>query len=259
MADQNVQTEDIVQDANSDDGTLDWLLKDARVKAFVEKDRGMYDAINRGLRRATGEIVAYLNCDEQYLPGTLARVTDFFDKHPAVDMVFGDVVMVDAEGQYLQHCKMQTPLLYHTWTCHLSTLSCGTFFRRRIVSDEDSVFNPALRDVGDGEWMVRMLRRGIKMAVLSEFTSVFTMTGANMSVGPNARRENRELFEAAPVLARKLRPLLILQHRARRFLGGMYFQKPFDYEIFTLKSPDHRQRFHVDHPTGVHKENAASK
>jgi glycosyltransferase involved in cell wall biosynthesis len=259
VADQNVRAEHIVQDAGSDDGTLDWLLKDGRVKAFVEKDRGMYDAINRGLRRATGEIVAYLNCDEQYLPGTFARVRDFFEKHPAVDMVFGDVVMVNAEGQYLRHRKMQTPLLYHTWTCHLSTLSCGTFFRRRIVGDENSLFNPALRDVGDGEWMLRMLRRGIKMATLGGFTSAFTMTGANMSVGPNAKRENRELFEAAPVLARKLRPLLILQHRARRLLGGMYFQKPFDYEIFTLRSPDLRQRFHVDRPTGVHKENTAHK
>jgi glycosyltransferase involved in cell wall biosynthesis len=254
VADQNVQAEHIVQDAGSDDGTLDWLLKDGRVKAFVEKDRGMYDAINRGLRRATGEIVAYLNCDEQYVPGTLARVTDFFEKHPAVDMVFGDVIMVDAEGQYLRHRKMQTPLLYHTWTCHLSTLSCGTFFRRRIVSNEDSLFNPALRDVGDGEWMVRMLRRGIKMAVLGDFTSVFTMTGANMSVGPNARRENRELFEAAPFLARKLMPLFILQHRVRRLIGGMYFQKPFDYEIFTLKSPERRERFHVGQPTGIHKD-----
>lgn len=257
VADQTVEVEHIVQDAGSDDGTLDWLLKDGRVKAFVEKDRGMYDAINRGLRRATGEVVAYLNCDEQYLPGTLARVSDFFRKNPDVEMVFGDVVMVDVEGQYLRHRKMQTPLLYHTWTCHLSTLSCGMFFRRRIISDENSLFNPELRDVGDGEWMVRMLRRGTKMAALGEFTSVFTMTGVNMSVGPNARRENRELFDTAPFIARKLRPLLILQHRARRLIGGMYFQKPFDYEIFTLKSAEQRQRFHVDQPMGVHKEDKA--
>jgi glycosyltransferase involved in cell wall biosynthesis len=256
VADQSLALEHIVQDAGSDDGTLDWLTRDGRIKAFVEKDRGMYDAINRGLRRASGEIVAYLNCDEQYLPGMLARVTDFFEKHPSIDMVFGDVIMVGAEGQYLRHRKMQTPLLYHTWTCHLSTLSCGTFFRRRLVREEQSLFNPELRDVGDGEWMVRMLRRGIKMAALNEFTSVFTMTGANMSVGPNARRENRELFDSAPVLARKLRPLLILQHRVRRMLGGMYFQKPFDYEIFTLKSPEQRQRFHVDRPKGVYKKDA---
>jgi glycosyltransferase involved in cell wall biosynthesis len=259
VADQKVEVEHIVQDAGSDDGTLDWLLKDERVKAFVEKDRGMYDAINRGLRRATGQTVAYLNCDEQYLPGTLARVVDFFGKHPEVEVVFGDVIMVDAEGQYLRHRKMQTPLLYHTWTCHLSTLSCGTFFRRRVVSDENSLFKPELRDVGDGEWMVRMLRSGIRMAALGEFTSVFTLTGANMSVGPNAKRENRELFDTAPFLARKLKPLIILQHRARRLLGGMYLQKPFDYEIFTMKSPEKRKQFHVDKPTGVHGLDTRSK
>jgi glycosyltransferase involved in cell wall biosynthesis len=257
VADQNVEVEHIVQDAGSDDGTLDWLLKDDRVKAFVEKDTGMYDAINRGLRRATGEIVAYLNCDEEYLPGTLAGVVEFFQKHPEVDIVFGDVIMVDREGQYLQHRKMQTPLLYHTWTCHLSTLSCGTFFRRRVVREENLLFNPVLRDVGDGEWMVRMLRRGVKMATLGEFTSVFAFTGANMSVGPNATRENRELFETAPLLARKLRPLLILHHRMRRLMGGMYFQKPFNYEIFTLKSPEQRQNFHVERPRGVYKKDAS--
>jgi len=72
VADQEgVEVEHIVQDAGSDDGTLDWLLADRRVKACVEKDEGMYDAINRGLRKATGEIFAYLNCDEQYLPGAL--------------------------------------------------------------------------------------------------------------------------------------------------------------------------------------------
>ena len=79
VADQQVDLEHIVQDAGSDDGTLDWLLTDSRVKAFVEKDSGMYDGINRGLRKATGEIVAYLNCDEQYLPGALSAVKEMFE------------------------------------------------------------------------------------------------------------------------------------------------------------------------------------
>ncbi len=71
VADQEAVTfEHIIQDAGSDDGTLDWLRAEPQVRTFVEKDGGMYDAINRGLQRATGDIVAYLNCDEQYLPGT---------------------------------------------------------------------------------------------------------------------------------------------------------------------------------------------
>ncbi|MEY2427944.1 MAG: hypothetical protein QOJ40_829 [Verrucomicrobiota bacterium] len=248
VADQQAELEHIIQDAESDDGTLDWLLQDKRVKAFVEKDQGMYDAINRGLRRASGEILGYLNCDEQYLPGALRVVGEFFERHPQTDVAFGDVVIVDAKGEYLSHRKMQVPLKYHTWTSHLSTLSCATFFRRRVVSEKGLVFDARLRDVGDGEWMVRMLQRRIKMEALGQFTSAFTRTGANMSAGANARREAQELYAGAPAWARQIKPLLVLHHRLRRLIGGMYFQKPFSYEIFTLQNPTQRQSRHVSRP-----------
>ena len=249
VADQSAEVEHIVQDAGSDDGTLDWLPQDQRVKAFVEKDRGMYDALNRGLQRAGGDILACLNCDEQYLPGALAAVANFFDRHPHVEVLFGDVVMVDPTSQYLYHRKMQVPGKYHTWTCHLSTLSCATFFRRRIVFGYGLLFDPRLRDVGDGEWMVRLLERKVSMAALGQFTSVFTCTGANMSTGPNARREAKELFLNAPWWARRLKPFTILCHRLRRLRGGMYRQRAFSYEIFTLASPAFRQHYQVNRPT----------
>ena len=248
VADQDVEHEHIVQDASSDDGTLEWLPKDRRVKAFVEKDQGMYDAINRGLRRATGDLLAYLNCDEQYLPGTLASVASYFDQHPHLEVVFGDVIMVDTQGDYLYHRKMQTPLKYHTWTCHLSTLSCATFFRRRIVTDYGLEFDPRWRDAGDGEWMVRLLQRGVSMAALGALISVFTITGANSSAGPNARVENRRLFQSAPLWARMSKPLFIVQHRLRRLFGGMYLQRPFSYDIFTAANPERRTRHEVMHP-----------
>src|SRR5690606_12862772 len=87
VADQEgVDVEHIVQDAVSDDGTLDWLPHDPRVTAYVEKDSGMYDAINRGWKKSSGDIVAYLNCDEQYLPGALKAVHDYFEANPDVDI-----------------------------------------------------------------------------------------------------------------------------------------------------------------------------
>jgi hypothetical protein len=102
--------------------------------------------------------------------------------------------------------------------------------------------------VGDGEWMLRLLKRGVRMATLGGYTSVFTRTGANMSAGANARREARELFCSAPWWARRVKPLIILHHRLRRFLGGMYSQKPFNYELFTLDSLDRRRLKNVPHP-----------
>jgi hypothetical protein len=71
-----------------------------------------------------------------------------------------------------------------------------------------------------------------------------------MSVGPNARRENRELRQSAPAWAQRLKPLFIVQHRVRRLVGGMYRQRPFSYDIFTAASPDRRQRFEVQRPAG---------
>jgi len=250
VADQGVDVEHIVQDAGSTDGTLDWLRADRRVKTFIERDSGMYDAVNRGLRRAQGEILAYLNCDEQYLPGCLQSVDAFFRAHPSVDVLFGDVVVVDADLKYLVHRKVQVPLRHHTWVSHLATLTCATFFRRTILDEHGLFFDARLRDVGDAEWMIRLLGRGIPMAVLREFTSVFMLTGDNMSRKPNAIRETRELHASAPFVARTLKPLLVVHHRLRRLAGGIYFQRPFSYSIYTQSSPDRRVPFDVTRPRG---------
>ena len=95
VADQEgIEFEHIVQDAGSDDGTLDWLPQDKRVKAFIEKDGGMYDAVNRGYRRAQGELLAYLNCDEQYLPGALKVVHDFFERHPEIEVALAGAIVI---------------------------------------------------------------------------------------------------------------------------------------------------------------------
>jgi glycosyltransferase involved in cell wall biosynthesis len=252
VADQPAQAEHIIQDAGSDDGTLDWLRTDNRVRAFVEKDRGMYDALNRGFRRATGNILAWLNCDEQYLPGALPAVVDFFASHPEIQVAFGDVLFADRQGEYLFHRKMQTPQLCHTWTCHLSTLSCGIFFRRELFADQGYQFNADYRDAGDADWMLRMMRNRVPMATLTRFTSVYTMTGGNMSAADNARRENRQLRDSAPALVRALRPWWIAQHRLRRWLGGMYRQDPFDFELYTLNSPAARVTRHVARPRGTY-------
>ena len=67
--------------------------------------------------------------------------------------------------------------------------------------------------------------------------------------GANARRENQQLAQTAPRWARQIKPVIVLQHRLRRLLGGMYFQKPFTYAIYSHESPERRQSQFVTHPT----------
>ncbi len=246
---QGVSFEHIVQDAGSDDGTLDWLPQDSRVQAHVEKDSGMYDAVNRAWRKSKGEIVCYLNCDEQYLPGALRAVADFFAAHPDVDVLFGDAVIVGPDGGYRFHRKMLTPQLHHTQVSHLGVLTCAMFIRRRVIEEHGILFDPKLRDSGDAEWVIRVLQRGLKTAVTRQFLSAFTDTGANMSTKPNAVREVKAVRAGAPLWVQLLRPYWILQHRVRRWRNGIYDQEPFSYEIFTRESPGQRVRFEAKNPT----------
>ena len=249
VADQGVELEHIVQDGGSDDGTLDWLLGDPRVRAFVEQDAGMYDAINRGFAKARGRIIAHLNCDEQYLPGALQSVGEFFRRDPRVDVVFADAVIVDTEGRYRWHRKALTPRLWHTAVCPLSTLTCATFFRRHVIDQHPQMFDPRWRYCGDSAMVLSLLRGGVRMGVLRRFTSAFTHTGRNLSLKPEALAEARTLFSEGPGLALKLRPLVLLHHRLRRLLGGAYFQKPFDFAVYTRHSPAQRVVQHVARPT----------
>lgn len=250
VADQAVSHEHIVQDAGSDDGTLDWLAKDSRVMAVVEKDRGMYDAVNRGYRKSSAGILAYLNCDEQYLPGALQHVLDFFRQHSETDILFGDCLVVDGDGHYICERRSVTPQLLHTWTAsNLAFLTAATFIRRRVLEQHQLWFNPDFRDAGDQDWALRIVQAGLNTAVLPKFMSVFTETGVNMNLGANASRERKAFHASAPAWMRLLAPLAVAHFRLRRWQAGHYDCKPHSYSVFTQTSRERRVEFRVANPT----------
>lgn len=90
----------IVIDGGSTDGTTDLLqsLGDPRLLWVSEADRGQAHAINKGLARADGDIVAWLNSDDLYAPGTLSAVAEAFALHPAADWLVGFCEIVDSAG-----------------------------------------------------------------------------------------------------------------------------------------------------------------
>ena len=250
VSDQGVSLEHIVQDAGSDDGTLDWLPQDHRVSACIEKDSGMYDAVNRGLRRARGRILAYLNCDEQYLPGALQKVSGFFRDHPKIEILFGDVIAVDTQGQFLCYRKMDVPLASYTRASGmLSTLTCGMFLRRSVLEQHRLWFDPSYRVIGDADWVVRARQKHIPMSLLGEYTSTFTLTGDNLNLAPAAEAEKARFRDSVPPWLRLMKPMLVAHHRLRRWLGGAYRQDPFEYSIFTLADSRSRRVFEVRKPS----------
>lgn len=125
--------EHIIFDAGSTDDTLGILKKYQDHLDWVsEPDRGQSDAINKGLRKAKGEIVAYLNADDTYLPDAVESAVAFFRDHPEIHMLYGDAFITDEDGGNRQ------PVI------------CGTFCLRDLVFCQDNIFQPSVflrRDV----------------------------------------------------------------------------------------------------------------
>jgi glycosyltransferase involved in cell wall biosynthesis len=252
VADQraDVELEHIVQDSCSDDGTGDWLPNDPRVQACIEKDKGMYDAVNRGYRRAFGDILAYLNCDEQYLPGALKAVAEFFEKNPHVEVLLAGTIVTDGEGKYICHRHSMVPTLNQIWF-RFPTLTSSIFIRRKVVSERQIFFDTQWRDLGDLHWIIALLKAKVPMAVSDVFTSTFADTGENMNLKPNAIREKAETDKLIPAWVKLLKPLWILLHRVRRLQSGHFKLQPTSYAIYTKKSPAQRVTVDVPEPTAV--------
>src|SRR5262249_46236581 len=91
----------LIQDGGSTDATLAILdrYRDALHCCESASDRGQADALNRGFRRAGGEILAYLNADDLLLPGALAAVARYFRPAPEVDVIYGHRILIDQEGR----------------------------------------------------------------------------------------------------------------------------------------------------------------
>jgi glycosyltransferase involved in cell wall biosynthesis len=242
VADQvGVQVEHIIQDAGTGGDLKTWASSRPNLRLFVEQDEGMYDAINRGLKRAAGEICAYLNCDEQYLPGALAKVATFFVAHPDIDVLFGDVILVGKKGQPLSYRRTVLPTQRHLRFAHLNTHSCSTFFRRKLL-DRGFYFDPVWKDVGDAVWVEALLRAKVEMAVLPEPLAVFSFTGENRSISPLASKEgaSRKALSGRGIWFSRI--TAIVAHRIRKALAGAYRQRKIEIDIFTLDSPAKRQR-----------------
>jgi glycosyltransferase involved in cell wall biosynthesis len=245
----NLEIEHIVHDNRSGPEIAQALNPFPEVKLTSENDRGMYDAINRGWKEATGDIFCWLNCDEQYLPGALQEVACYFRDHPEVDILFADTIITDSEGKYTCSRQVLLPELYHTYTSHLQTFSCATFFRRQLFHQRGFWLDSKWRALGDSELMIRFLRARVRMGLVPRYFSTFIDHGENWSLQPLSREEGRTLRAQAPDWAQKCAPIWVLLHRLRRWTHGLYQVAPFAYDIFTQASPRQRVHFEVDKPT----------
>jgi glycosyltransferase involved in cell wall biosynthesis len=170
--------EHIVVDGGSTDETLDILRRHEGsypMRWLSEPDRGMYDAVNKGMRLATGEILCYLNSDDLYFPWTLETVVEAFLRHPEADLLCGDCLRVDpdAGSAYL----LFQPPPFPDYVRRTGYLAQPTVFWRRRVWDDLGDFDAGLRFVADCDYWMRA-STGHGIVKIDEFLAIDTIQGA---------------------------------------------------------------------------------
>ncbi len=194
----------IVIDGGSTDKSVQAIEKYSSALKYwtSEKDRGQSEAINKGLARATGDIVAYINSDDYYLPAAFDSVAQFFRKNPKVGMVHGGIRYVDVNGEMIR----RQPAREFRWkkaVAHkerMDTIAQPTVFWRRSLLDEVGYFDESFHYVMDLDMWTRIAMRAqigrlpLEIAAMRMHEQSKTMSSTT-SANDQMRRERFRLRE----------------------------------------------------------------
>ncbi len=251
-----------IQDACSTDGTIafleDHLAKSQELKdqgytfSFSsERDEGMYDAINRGWKLAMDDVdvVAHLNCDEQYLPGALKSVVDFFKSNTNKEVLLADMVVVDKEGSYVCHRRSLKPFPFIS-KFHCAGFTATTFHRLSVTRDKRVFFDTRWRNIGDKVWYNTLHNSGCSFGIVHTLVSVFADTGDNLNWTENAIVEGKQYRDEY------LKGVSRIRHFVRKINGLRrcvleFFLKPPTYYALYEQGNDKRTVRRIKNPTGM--------
>ncbi len=168
-------------DGGSTDGTMAEV--EPYLKRFAywrsERDDGQAGAVQEGLRRASGDVMAYLNSDDVLAPGTVSRVVRFFERHPRVDAIYSHRVVIDENDRIMSTWLLppHSSYLISRWDL-LPQETC--FWRRKLFERAGNV-DPSMAFALDYDLFVRYMRAG-RFARLNAFLGAFRRHSASKTV-----------------------------------------------------------------------------
>ncbi|MCB0164760.1 MAG: glycosyltransferase [Anaerolineae bacterium] len=188
--------EHMVIDGGSTDGTLAILQQYDGLDWVSEPDNGQADAINKGFKKSTGDIAAWLNSDDIYLPGALQHVADFFSRHPQIDIIYGDYHLIDQTGNVLLR-KQEIPFDYNILLYGLDYISQPTTFFRCSVFERSGYLDDSLHYGLDWEYWLRLANDGCQFAHLPiDLAATRWHVDAKTLVAPPAMYAEHEAIRA---------------------------------------------------------------
>ena len=158
----------IVCDGGSTDGSVEIIKKyESRIAWWCsEKDKGQTDAINKGMRRATGDIVGWINSDDVLLPGALKEVGIYYVKHPETDFLNGNTIQIDRYDLIIRFIHIVMNRFFFEHGCY-NISQQGMFWKRNLfekIGFLDETFHATM----DREWLIRNYENHSKVRLLNK-------------------------------------------------------------------------------------------
>ncbi|MFT3694674.1 MAG: glycosyltransferase family 2 protein [Kofleriaceae bacterium] len=218
---QNIpDSEVLVVDGASTDNTVEVLRGYGdRIRWVSEKDRGQSDAINKGVRMAAGELVAWINSDDYYAtPRGVQRLVDEIDRDPLLDIVYGDGDRVDVEGNYLGPYRSKPITRVAEIVMHPASfvLQPSLLFRRQLFLDVGGL-DAELHYTMDYELWIRMFAAARATKYIPEVIARARYHTDAKSVA----MMGKQIREAARVKQRSARRLHLNPLDRARMYGGI--------------------------------------
>jgi len=230
-----VGVEAIVIDGGSTDGSREIIERYADQLAYwvSEPDRGQSHALSKGFERSTGEVMGWLNSDDMLAPGALAVVAEFFRERPDIDLLYGDMKLVDREGRPLK-VKKETAFDLGAFLWVYNYIPQPSTFWRRRTWERSGGLDEGLQCAMDCDLWLKFVKAGAKFAHVPVVLSCMRMypEQKNQRLREISNREDlilRERFLGRKTgrfeSARKK-----LWHKARRVMKrlavGAYWARP---------------------------------
>lgn len=179
---QQARTQYIVCDPGSTDGSRAIIdsYGAAIDERIYERDDGPADGLNRGFARARGDIYAYLNSDDTFLPGAFDRVARHFAAHPEVDVVTGHCFITDRHDNILRRAWSEP---YHRRMVAYKTFAhfqASTFIRADAFRRTPG-FNPDNESSWDSELLMELFLSGARIGIIDEFLSTYRLHATSIT------------------------------------------------------------------------------
>ncbi len=153
--------EHIVVDGGSTDGTVELLKSYSHIRWISERDNGMYEAINKGIRIASGQIISYLNADDRYHQSSLQLVNESFEINDKLDFVYGYCTYIDESERAICTFK-PVPLWRSTAYKVRITWAQPCCFWRKDIHKKIGLFDGSMRIAGDSDFFRRIILSGAR-------------------------------------------------------------------------------------------------